>query len=142
MAFLHRGFLKSANRPNNFYCKFHPAPYLGLAIALFCFFMLGAPSSHGGVPVELVKSAHAHSFSLATREDAIRVGITRDDSIYFRNHKVATGDLPNRIHDSVLNGAEKRVYLQVDFHVPYSDVEQVIDQVRLAGVQNLSFLTK
>ena len=139
MAFLHRGFLKSANRPNNFYCKFHPAPYLGLAIALFCFFMLGAPSSHGGVPVELVKSAHAHSFSLATREDAIRVGITRDDSIYFRNHKVATGDLPNRIHDSVLNGAEKRVYLQVDFRVPYSTSSRLSIRFVLPASKTLAF---
>jgi len=139
MAFLHRGFLKSANRPNNFYCKFHPAPYLGLAIALFCFFMLGAPSSHGGVPVELVKSAHAHSFSLATREDAIRVGITRDGSIYFWNHKVATGDFRNRIHDSVLNGAEKRVYLQVDFRVPYSTSSRLSIRFVLPASKTLAF---
>jgi len=54
---------------------------------------------------------------------------------------VAIDELPNRIRDATLNGAEKKVYLAVDVRARYGDVEAVLAQIRLAGLQKVCFLT-
>lgn len=148
MPYLRRGFLKSINRPNHLFARLSIAPFPGVAIVLLLVLM----SPFGfvgrtGVSVELAKCAHARKLLLANREDAIHVAVSRDGSIYFGNNRLDLGYnddrevLSNGIHESLLKGAENRVYLSADGRAKYRDVEPVIEQVGLAGVQNLSFIT-
>jgi biopolymer transport protein ExbD len=140
MPFLRAGFLKAAHRPNYLYCRIDSIPYLGLAIVLLCIFMLNTSPNHG-MSVDLVKSFHARPVRTATKEDAIRITVTRDGSVYFRHTKVVLDELPNRIHDATLNGAEKRIYLVVDARALYGNIKLIFPQIQLAGVENVCFLT-
>jgi biopolymer transport protein TolR len=142
MPYLQRRFLKAANRPNRLITGFEIMPFLGVAFVLLCIFMTNGSPLHGFFPVGLAKSSFARKLPFANREDAIRIFVTRDGSIYFRANKIALDVLPNRIHDSVLSGAEKRVYVLADARARYGEVEEVIDQVSLSGVRNLSFITR
>lgn len=123
MPFLRRGFFKAARRPNNLYCHVNPLPYFGLTIVLLCIFMTTPHANHRDV--DLFKTSHATSQVAARKEDAIRISITRDGSIYFRHSHVGLDVLPNRIRDAVLNGAEEKAYLSVDARARYSDVKLV-----------------
>ena len=78
----------------------------------------------------------------ALREDAIKIMLTKDGSIYFRYQKVVGEDLPQRIRDSIQGGAERKVYLAADARARYSDVEIVLDEIRASGVHNIALLTE
>lgn len=139
MPLLRRGFLKAAHRPNNLHCHVNPLPYLGLTIVLLCIFMTTPHTNYQGV--DLFKTSHSTSQVAARKEDAIRISITRDGSIYFRHSRVRFDVLPNRIRDAVLNGAEEKAYLSVDARARYSDVKLVLPQIQLASIEKVCLLT-
>jgi biopolymer transport protein ExbD len=78
----------------------------------------------------------------AGREDAMRISITRDGKVYFRNHQVALDALPDEIQEGLRNGAERRIYLAIDARAKYGDAKAILVQIRLAGIENVSFLTE
>jgi biopolymer transport protein TolR len=141
MAFLRKGFLKSANRRNELHCWIDPIPYLGLSFVLLCAFMTSQPMITSSHMTDLFTAPHAHSVPAAKRWDSIHIAITPDGSIYFGNSKVAIDELPNRIRDATLNGAEKKVYLAVDVRARYGEVKIVLAQIQLTGIEKVCFLT-
>ena len=78
----------------------------------------------------------------ALREDALKVVITRDGSIYFRERRIAIEDLANEIREGLRTGAERKVYIAVDARAKYGAVPAVLDKIRLAGVEKVAFLTE
>ena len=142
MPFLRRGFLKSAHRPNYLYCRIDPIPFLGFAFVLLCAFMTSEPTITRDVSIDLFASSHAHSVPAAMKWDAIHIAVTRDGSVYFADSKVTIDELPNRIRDATLNGAEKKIYLVVDARAVYGDVKTVLSQIQLAGIERVCFLTE
>ena len=144
MAFLRKGFLRSANRRNELYCRIDPAPIAAIFFAFVAMFLvdIGSPHTHRSVLVDRASDSHARSLPKASREDAILISLTRDGAVYFRNMRLPAAELPNKIHDSVLNGAEKRIYLDVDARAKYGDVKALLHFIQLSGVENVSFFTE
>ena len=113
---------------------------LGLALTLLVVQMI----STGG-PTFVVDShlfAHTTPMSAALREDVLRLTITRDGSVYFRNFRIANPDLPQQLLTGLRNGSERKVYLVVDSRAHYGDVQPVLDGIRGAGIQNIAFLAE
>ena len=78
----------------------------------------------------------------ARREDAIRLSVTSDGSLYFRDQRVAAYEIPDLIREGVRNGAEKKVYVSADARAKYGRVLQVLDGIQLAGVEKVCFITR
>ena len=145
MAFLRKGFLKSANRRNELLCRLDPAPFAAIVIALLYIFLgpLGTTDVHRHVwSADLVALQHLQNLPKANREDAILIALTRDGSLYFRDSRVVPDQLPNRIRDAVLNGAEKRIYLAVDVRAKYGEVRALLPYIQLSGIENVSLLAE
>ena len=145
MAFLRKGFLKSANRRNELLCRLDPAPFAAIVFAILYLFL--GPLGTTDVPlhkwnVDRVTMQHAKNLPKANREDAIWIAITRDGSLFFRNSRVVPAQLPNKIRDALLNGAEKRIYLAVDARARYGDVDALLPYIQLSGVENVSILAE
>jgi biopolymer transport protein ExbD len=85
---------------------------------------------------------HAKNLPRAIRKDTIWITVRRDGSPYFRNSRVLPDQLPNKFRDAVLNGAEKRIYLNVDARAKYGDVNALQPYIQLSGVENLSILAE
>lgn len=117
-------------------------PHLGVTLVLLCIFMLITEPPHHGIPVEWPKAGHLGLLQKANREDAIRITITRDGSVYFRNFRVTFGELLSDIKESLHEGAERRVYLLVDPRARYSDLTPVIDQISAAHIQEVAFFAR
>jgi biopolymer transport protein ExbD len=77
----------------------------------------------------------------ALKDDAMRVAITPSGDIYFGLQRVELYGLHEHIETEVQNGTERKVYLSVDDRAKYSVVKMVRREVRLAGIENVSFLT-
>jgi biopolymer transport protein ExbD len=142
MPFLRRGFLKSANRPNNLHCRIDSVPYLGFTLVLLCAFMTSQPMITHPRAIDLFASTDARPEPAAIKWDSIHISVYRDGDVYFGNRRVDANELPNRIRDAILNGAEKKIYLAVDARARYSDVEAVLAQIQLAGLEKVCFLVE
>jgi biopolymer transport protein ExbD len=95
-----------------------------------------------GIRVDRVVARHIRKMPGARREDAIKICVMRDGASCFGYSRVKGNDLPDKIRDAVRNGAEKRIYLEVDARARYSDVSAVLSQIQGAGIQNLSTLAE
>jgi biopolymer transport protein ExbD len=133
---------RAASRRPTFYTSINFWPIVGVAFCLLLLFMTDVRlHPHFWVAVVLPKSIHATAQDKALREDAIRISIVRDGRVYFTNSRVRPESLPALIRGAVQDGAEKKVYLEVDERASYGDTAKVVDQIRIAGIREVCFLT-
>lgn len=136
-----RAKAREANRGSPFYCSIDLAGLLAVVLVLLVIFMADVQPFHG-ISADLPAARHASPLPHARREDAIRIVVSRDGRIFFGQSAINPTDLPNRIREALLHGSERRAYLSVDARAQYADVAVVVDQVRLAGVQKVTFLAE
>jgi biopolymer transport protein ExbD len=140
MAFLRKGFLKSAHRRNELLCVIDlPSVALMVFLPLLVIFMT-IPYSHYGRSVDLAAAYNARKLPGAKREDAIRIHVTRDGTVYFGYSRIKSDELSFRINEAVRNGAERRIYLAVDARARYGDLSEVLFQIQKTGIQDVSIL--
>ncbi len=92
--------------------------------------------------VELAKTGHSIPLPGAMRENALCVFIRRDGIIFFGTERIPSDQLAARLREGLRNGAESRVYIEADAGVKYGEIVEVLDMVRAAGVEKISFLTR
>jgi biopolymer transport protein ExbD len=114
-----------------------------LMIFFLALFMLPAflPYHHRGGDVDLAPVDHPKSMPGALKEDAMQVSLTRDGTVYLNDSRVKNGDLVLLLRQGVREGSERKVYLRADARARYADVKVVLDEIRLAGIENVSFIT-
>lgn len=118
----------------------------GLMMTLLIILMVvaGFRPDRFSLPMELTPTNHAAPLPAATREDAIRILITRDGAFYFYiregYEEIRIADISNQIREKLRAGSERRAYLMVDQRANYGDVKPVIDAIQIAGVWNISLI--
>lgn len=132
-------------RGNEYLADLNLWPFVGVVLVLLMIFMIitGPPFAHGHiVPNDVAAVRHAVPLPLAIRDDAMRITVTRDGTVYFRNAHVSLANILERIRESVKDGAERRAYLSVDSRARYGDVKVVLDEIRSAGIEKVTFLVE
>jgi biopolymer transport protein ExbD len=74
------------------------------------------------------------------REDAVFLGVVRDGVILFDNGRITLDELPDKVSAAVGAGSENRVYIYAGARAKYSIVKKALDTIRLAGIENVSFI--
>ena len=115
--------------------------FVSVMLALLFLLMPGTVVDGKGPAADLAEASHSIRMPGALKEDALQVMVTRDGQVYLRDSQLMRGDLAPEIRERVRNGAEKKVYLTVDARAKYVDAKAVLDQIRMAGIENVSFLT-
>jgi len=150
LEYLEQGFRPSqasrrriAKRQSRYYCWMDVSALLAVFLVIYIVLAISPIGGTGrhGVGVDLFMSSHSRLLPHAIREDALRIAVTRDGKLYFGDRRVSPEELPERIRNGVRGGAENRVYFMVDARGSYADVKLAIEQVSLAGVKDISFLT-
>jgi biopolymer transport protein ExbD len=85
---------------------------------------------------------HARVLHGAEREDAVVIVITLDGKVFFGPDHVALDQLLPLIQERLRRGAERRAYLVMDSRVRYGNAKEVIEAVRLAGIEDVSFVAQ
>jgi biopolymer transport protein TolR len=137
-----RARARAAKRRSAFYCRIELVPLVGILIALLIIFMINVPLPHHGNYLDMVKSSHSVHQPRAIREDSMHVFITSDGAVYFGNTRINPDELPDKIRVQLRDGTERKVYLTVDARAQYGRVATVVDGMRLAGLQDISFITE
>jgi biopolymer transport protein ExbD len=136
-----RAKARQAKRRSAFYCSIDLAAPLAVVLVLMVIFMTNTQPHHQSY-VDLAAANHATYQPHSRREDAMHVIMTRDGKLFFGTSAANIDDLPVQIRKAIRNGSESRLYLSVDGRARYAEVAVVVGQVRLAGVENITFLTE
>jgi biopolymer transport protein ExbD len=117
-------------------------PMVDVMLVLLIIFMVITPMLTNKVNVELAKTQNAETMDDASKEDAITVAITRDSKVYLGQNQTTLADLGSKVTDLLQNKTNKMVYFRADARAHYGTVEDAIDAVRTAGVDEVGLLTE
>ena len=119
-------------------------PMVDGMLVLLIIFMVITPLLTKGQTVDKYRAKNAIAMQNADKEDAILVSVTRNGEVFLSpgNLRLTVDDLPGRIRDLLTNKLDKTVYIQSDTRAKYGKVEDVVDNLRAAGVDQLGLLTE
>lgn len=104
-----------------------------LLLVVFVYAMLSM-AVHRGLPLALPASAASE----IEKNLVLSVSVQRDGSVYLDKVLVPLEELTPALEQSVAGQAEAGVLLFADKHVSYQDLFQVLDRIRLAGLNRIS----
>ena len=117
-------------------------PMVDVMLVLLIIFMVITPMLQNKVQIDMAKVTNAVAMPDADKDDAIVVAITRDGGIYLGQDKIATGELGVKVRDKLADTPGKTIYIRADARAQYRAVEDAIDAVRTAGVDEVGLLTQ
>ena len=78
----------------------------------------------------------------ADKDDAIVVAVTRDGGVFLGQDKVDPSQLGSLVQERLADKTDKTIFVRADARAQYSTVEDAIDDVRTAGVEDIGLLTQ
>jgi biopolymer transport protein ExbD len=87
---------------------------------------------------------NAIAMQAADKEDAIMVAVTRNGQFFLSpgNAQIHIEDLSGKVRDLQTNKLDKTVYIKADARSKYEAVEDVVDNLRAAGVDQVGLITE
>jgi biopolymer transport protein ExbD len=117
-------------------------PMVDVMLVLLIIFMVITPMLEQKVNVTLAKTENAVAMDDASKEDAVTIAVTRDSRVFLGQDQVTLADLGTKVNDLLQNKTSKMVYFRSDARAHYGTVEDAIDAVRTAGVDEVGLLTE
>ncbi len=119
-------------------------PMVDVMLVMLIIFMVITPMLSKGVSVDMAKTKNPIAMQAADKEDAVLIAVTRDGKVYLSpgNSQTTADQLPQKVKDLLTNKLDKTVYIKSDARARYEKVEDVIDNLRAAGVDQLGLLTE
>jgi biopolymer transport protein ExbD/biopolymer transport protein TolR len=117
-------------------------PMVDVMLVLLIIFMVITPMLNNKVNVDLATTTTATAMENADKTDAVIVAITRDGRVYLGTDQTSVANLGSQVRDALENHTNKVVYFRADARAHYGTVEDAIDAVRTAGVEEIGMLTE
>jgi biopolymer transport protein ExbD len=119
-------------------------PMVDVMLVLLIIFMVITPMLTKGQNVDMARTKNPIAMQNADKEDAVLIAITRDGKVYLSpgNVQTAADQLPGKVKDLLQNKTDKTVYIKSDARARYEKVEDVVDNLRAAGVDQIGLLTE
>jgi biopolymer transport protein ExbD/biopolymer transport protein TolR len=117
-------------------------PMVDVMLVLLIIFMVITPMLQNKVAIDMAKVSNATAMPDADKEDAIVVAVTRDGGLFLGQDKVAVTELGTKVSEKLADKPGKTIYVRADARAQYRTVEDAVDTVRTAGVENIGLLTQ
>jgi biopolymer transport protein ExbD/biopolymer transport protein TolR len=119
-------------------------PMVDVMLVLLIIFMVITPMLTHGVSVDMAKTKNPIAMKDADKEDAILISVTRNGEVWLSpgNKRTTAEELPAKVRDLQTNKLDKTVYIKADARSKYERVEDVVDNLRAAGVDQLGLITE
>jgi biopolymer transport protein ExbD/biopolymer transport protein TolR len=109
---------------------------------LLIIFMVITPMLQNKVSVDMAKVDNPTPMVDADKEDAIVVAVTRDGGVFLGQNKTSVGELGVQVSEKLADQPGKTIYIRADARAQFRAVEDAIDAVRTAGVDDVGLLTQ
>ena len=126
-------------RRNRQMSEINVTPFVDVMMVLLIIFMVAAPLTTVGVPVELPKTA---ATSLPSeQEEPLAVTLTADGLVQIQTTDVTDEEIVPRLRAILAERTSDRVFLRADGSIPYSRVVQIMGALNAAGITNIGLVT-
>ena len=126
-------------RRNRQMSEINVTPFVDVMLVLLIIFMVAAPLTTVGVPVELPKTA---ATSLPSeQEEPLAVTLTADGRVQIQTTDVTDEEIVPRLRSILAERNSDRVFLRADGSIPYSRVVQIMGALNAAGITNIGLVT-
>ena len=130
------------NEGSNVSSAINVTPMVDVMLVLLIIFMVITPMLQNKVQIDMAKVDNPTAMPDADKEDAIVVAITRDGGVFLGQNKVATSELGNLVRDKLAGTPGRTIFVRADARAQFRAVEDAIDAVRTAGVDDVGLLTQ
>ena len=117
-------------------------PMVDVMLVLLIIFMVITPMLQNKVSVDMARVDNPTNMPDADKEDAIVVAITRDGGVFLGQNKIAVTELGGMVREKLADKPGKTIYVRADARAQFRAVEDAIDEVRTAGVDDVGLLTQ
>ncbi|HEX4276581.1 MAG TPA: biopolymer transporter ExbD [Bryobacteraceae bacterium] len=119
-------------------------PMVDVMLVVLIIFMVITPMLNNKMNVDLAKARNPIVMADADKEDAVIVAVTRDGQTFLSPglQKVNPEDLAPKVKDLLADRPVKIVYIRADGRAKYEKVEDVVDNLRAGGVDDVGLLTE
>jgi biopolymer transport protein ExbD/biopolymer transport protein TolR len=111
-------------------------------LVLLIIFMVITPMLQNKVSIDLARVDNPTNMPDADKEDAVVVAVTRDGKIFLGQNPVDPAQLGSLVRDKLQDKTDKMIYVRADARAQFKVVEEAIDDVRTAGVEEVGLLTQ
>ena len=130
------------NEGSNVSSNINVTPMVDVMLVLLIIFMVITPMLQNKVSVDMVKVDNTTNMPDADKEDAIVVAITRSGDVFLGQNHVAVSELGGLVRDKLADKPSKTIFVRADARAQFRAVEDAIDAVRTAGVDDVGLLTQ
>lgn len=113
-------------------------PLVDVVLVLLVIFMITAPILQSGIEVDLPKTRTVREIT----EERLVITIDRAQRVYLGNEPVRLRELGERIRQRMQDPARQAVFIRCDETVPFGSWATVVDELRQAGIENISVVTE
>jgi biopolymer transport protein TolR len=117
-------------------------PMVDVMLVLLIIFMVITPMLQNKVAIDLATVENAVAMPDADKDDAIVVAITRDGGVFLGQDKVDPSQLGSLVQERLADKTDKTIFVRADERAQFRAVEDAIDDVRTAGVDDVGLLTQ
>jgi biopolymer transport protein ExbD/biopolymer transport protein TolR len=117
-------------------------PMVDVMLVLLIIFMVITPMLQNKVQIDMAKVDNATSMPDADKDDAIVVAVTRDGGVFLGQNKTSVSELGSQVSAAIADKPGKTIFIRADARAQYRAVEDAIDAVRTAGVDDVGLLTQ
>ena len=117
-------------------------PMVDVMLVLLIIFMVITPMLQNKVQVDMAKVDNTTNMPDADKEDAIVVAVTRSGDVFLGQNRTSLDQLGIQVRDKLADKPGKTIYIRADARAQYKAVEDAIDAVRTAGVDDVGLLTQ
>ncbi len=117
-------------------------PMVDVMLVLLIIFMVITPMLQNKVQIEMAKVDNPVAMPDAVKEDAIVVAVTRSGDVFLGQNKTTIEELGVQVREKLADKPGKTIYIRADARAQYLAVENAIDAVRTAGVEDVGLLTQ
>jgi len=114
-------------------------PFVDVMLVLLIIFMVAAPLSVVGVPVQLPETA-ANALP-SDEEEPLTVTLTAEGEVMIQETAVPTGELVTRLQGIAAERSSDRIFLRADGANAWNQVAQVMGALNAAGFNNIGLVT-
>jgi biopolymer transport protein ExbD/biopolymer transport protein TolR len=118
-------------------------PMVDVMLVLLIIFMVITPMLQNKVVIDMAAVVNPVAMPDADKDDAIVVAITRNGDVFLGQNHTSLDALGSQVREKLAdNPGAKTIFIRADARAEYLQVENAIDAVRTAGVEDVGLLTQ
>lgn len=131
-------FTNSAGRTQSSLSDINVTPFVDVLLVLLVIFMLTAPILQSGIELDVPQTRTVREIS----QERLVVSIDRGQRLYLGNDPINIHSLGLELRQKIAGARDQAVFLRADQAVPFGTVAMVVDELRQAGIEQISMVTE